>query len=291
VNNGVTATMQDVTISNGFVADDGAGGIGNFGMLTLSHSTLAGNSALNGGGIAFDGTVHIKNSLVATSPSGGDCVDFDSAGGLTGAGVNFDTDGTCAGFTHVTAAQLNLGPLADNGGPTPTQALLPGSIALNAAPAEDGFGHCSDFDGTPAATDQRGVARPQESACDVGAFELEAGYPFSGFFPPVDNPPILNGLKAGSAVPVQFSLGGNQGLSILAVGLPTSEPVACDTTAALDTITQTVTAGGSSLSYDAATQTYTYVWKTDKGWAGTCRQLHLQLIDESQHTALFKFTK
>ena len=42
------------------------------------------------------------------------------------------------------------------------------------------------------------------------------GYRFSGFFPPVDNPPILNVANAGSSVPVIFSLGGNQGLAILA---------------------------------------------------------------------------
>jgi hypothetical protein len=53
---------------------------------------------------------------------------------------------------------------------------------------------------------------------------------------------------------------------------------------------QTVTAS-SSLSYDPSTDTYTYVWKTAKVWANTCRQLVLTLIDGSQHTALFKFTK
>ena len=52
-----------------------------------------------------------------------------------------------------------------------------------------------------------------------------------------------------------------------------------------------MTAGSSSLSYDATTQTYTYVWKTDKTWAGTCRTFLMQLIDGSQHSALFKFTK
>nr|BBJ47930.1 hypothetical protein SAVMC3_05590 [Streptomyces avermitilis] len=51
-----------------------------------------------------------------------------------------------------------MGPLADNGGPTDTTALLPGSPALDAA------------DGCPA-TDQRGVARPQGTACDIGAYE------------------------------------------------------------------------------------------------------------------------
>lgn len=51
----------------------------------------------------------------------------------------------------------------------------------------------------------------------------------------------------------------------------------------------TVTAGASSLSYDATTNTYTYVWKTQKAWAGTCGTLHVTLTDGSDHTALFQF--
>ena len=144
-------------------------------------------------------------------------------------------------------------------------------------------------DPTCTGTDQRGVARPQGPGCDIGAFELEAGFTFSGFFAPVDNPPTFNGLKAGSAVPVKLSLGGDEGVQNLAVGSPTSQPINCSTTAPIDTITQTATAGNSSLSYDPTTQTYTYVWKTDKAWAGTCRQLDVQLSDGSHRLALFKF--
>ena len=52
-----------------------------------------------------------------------------------------------------------------------------------------------------------------------------------------------------------------------------------------------MTAGSSSLSYDAAIDQYVYVWKTDKGWAGTCRQLIVQLIDGTAHVAHFDFAK
>jgi hypothetical protein len=52
-----------------------------------------------------------------------------------------------------------------------------------------------------------------------------------------------------------------------------------------------VTAGGSSLSYDAGTHTYTYVWKTDKAWANTCRQFVLGLNDGTFHRADFQFKK
>ena len=52
---------------------------------------------------------------------------------------------------------------------------------------------------------------------------------FAGFFPPIDNPPVLNKVKAGSAVPVKFSLTGNQGLDIFAAGYPQSAQVPCQT--------------------------------------------------------------
>ena len=54
-------------------------------------------------------------------------------------------------------------------------------------------------------------------------------------------------------------------------------------------IEETVTAGNSSLQYDPGTQRYIYVWKTDKAWAGTCRQLIVKLIDGTEHSALFQF--
>jgi hypothetical protein len=49
------------------------------------------------------------------------------------------------------------------------------------------------------------------------------------------------------------------------------------------------TAGSSGLQYDAASDTYTWVWKTDKSWAGTCRTLTVALNDNTEQTALFTF--
>jgi hypothetical protein len=63
----------------------------------------------------------------------------------------------------------------------------------------------------------------------------------------------------------------------------------CDTGAALDEIEETVTTNASSLSYDAGSQTYNYVWKTASAWAGTCRRFILGLNDATQHYADFKF--
>ena len=116
-------------------------------------------------------------------------------------------------------------------------------------------------------------------------------YAFNGFRSPVDNLPTYNTVKAGSAVPVKFSLSGNQGLGIIASGYPASITVPCDAAAPQDAIEQTATAGGSSLSYDSVADQYNYVWKTEKGWAGTCRQFVLKLDDDTFHQANFKLTK
>jgi dipeptidyl aminopeptidase/acylaminoacyl peptidase len=114
-------------------------------------------------------------------------------------------------------------------------------------------------------------------------------YNFAGFFQPVDNLPTLNSVNPGRAIPVKFSLGGEQGLNIFAAGYPKSEQIACNSNAIVDGIEQTVTAGSSSLSYDASTDIYTYVWKTENAWAGTCRQLVVKLNDGTFHRANFKF--
>jgi hypothetical protein len=114
-------------------------------------------------------------------------------------------------------------------------------------------------------------------------------YQWSGFFQPVDNLPIVNTVKAGQAIPVKFSLGGNYGLNIFATGYPKVQTVTCSSGAPIDQIEQTVTAVASSLSYDAASGRYGYTWKTDKAWAGSCRQLVLKLTDGTEHTAGFQF--
>src|SRR5216684_361207 len=159
-----TLTISNSTLSSNSAAA-GAGGILNVGTVTISNSTLSGNSAPGGGSLANFNAASVKNSIVGNS-SGGNCY-----GTITASGANLDTDGSCRSisFTTVTPAQLNLGPLALNPpGTTATQALLPGSAAINAAT------NCTDVSGNSVTTDQRGVARPDngESACDIGAFEL-----------------------------------------------------------------------------------------------------------------------
>jgi hypothetical protein len=111
---------------------------------------------------------------------------------------------------------------------------------------------------------------------------------FTGFFAPIDNAPTFNVVKAGQSIPVKFSLGGYHGLNIIATGYPVSQQVACDFSN-VDSIEETITAGASALTYDSDTDQYHYVWKTNKAWAGTCRQLTVQLTDGTTHIANFFF--
>jgi hypothetical protein len=183
LNLGGTLRITNCTLSGNSAAGNSAGaggGIANAppGTANISFTTLSGNSADFGGGIINSGsfqvaTLNIKNSIVANSTSGGDCE--NNAGTWNASGQNFTTNGTCPGFTQVTALQLNLGPLANNGGPTFTHALLPGSVAIDAVT------DCTDLSAMPAPvnTDQRGLARPKDgdgngsALCDAGAFELQ----------------------------------------------------------------------------------------------------------------------
>jgi hypothetical protein len=121
-------------------------------------------------------------------------------------------------------------------------------------------------------------------------------YDFKGFYQPVDNKDangnyIYNSVKAGSAIPVKFSLAGNQGLSIFQSGYPASKQVTCPSGAAVDTIEELATTTTSGLKYDATANQYNYTWKTEGAWAGTCRQLTVKLADGTTHQASFKFTK
>jgi hypothetical protein len=118
-------------------------------------------------------------------------------------------------------------------------------------------------------------------------FNIHVRYNFTGFFSPVANPPTLNAVNAGKAVPVKFSLSGDKGLNIFAANNPYTVVLNCDTNDPGVDVTETLNAGGSSLSFDDGQ--YIYVWKTQSSWAGTCRQLIITLNDGTVHTANFKF--
>lgn len=110
-----------------------------------------GSGVHNLGGLVF------TNTIVALNVGGPACYPPAPCGGYS-----LSDDSSCfPGATDVHAEAL-LGPLDDDGGPTPTHALLVGS------PAVDGVGSGCP----PPAADQRGVTRPQGARCDIGAFEL-----------------------------------------------------------------------------------------------------------------------
>jgi hypothetical protein len=125
----------------------------------------------------------------------------------------------------------------------------------------------------------------------VDSVSLLPRYNFSGFSAPIAAAPATNSAKAGQAVPVKFSLGADEGLAIFAAGSPSSMPVDCTTMTPLGASVSATQPGGSTLTYDAASGQYSFVWKTEKAWANSCRYLVVGLADGSVHSALFQFRK
>jgi len=143
--------------------------------LSISHSTVAGNSAYYIGGGVFNGDeMTISHTLMANGATGGNNATYSLP--VISGGYNIADDGSLAltgagDQNDVTNLGTFLGPLADNGGPTQTQALL--ELAGN--PAIDGGN--PGFDGSALPYDQRGVGFPRVdgTAVDVGAFEVQGG--------------------------------------------------------------------------------------------------------------------
>jgi hypothetical protein len=96
-------------------------------------------------------------------------------------------------------------------------------------------------------------------------------------------------VKAGSSVPMKFSLGSFQGLDVIAPGYPVARPVSCSESASVNAVDASSTAAvGTGLRYDDAAGQYVYVWKTDAASTG-CVRFELKLTDGTLHTALFSF--
>src|SRR5262249_14604934 len=130
------------------------------GTLALANCTLSGNSADNGGGIFNQpgSNLTLNNSIVANSPKGGDIV---NQGRLSGSNKLVE-DGS--GLPGWLSGDPGLGELKDNGGPTWTHALLPGSRAIDAGD--------NTLVPTGVTTDQRGRDRFANGLTDLGAFEF-----------------------------------------------------------------------------------------------------------------------
>jgi hypothetical protein len=141
------------------------GGVWHFdGLFQLSFVTVTNNSAARStGGIDNDfGTVTEANSIISSNTAGPGQTLNCTTGQVTDEGNNVVFgDNSCPG----TNGDPKLGALTPaNGGPAPTMALQPGSAAIDRVPIMQ----------CPVTTDQRGVSRPQGSACDAGAYEVAA---------------------------------------------------------------------------------------------------------------------
>lgn len=206
--NGGTLTIINGTISGNVARQHEGGGIANYGTLTITNSTFSGNIArpsllgsvaggiLNGGLFQSAGTLAINNSTlsgnvarggkgsgifnvkestvvlqnsIVANNTGGNC-----HGAVTSEGYNLSSDSTC---DFDAAGDLNntdpsLGGLRNNGGPTKTLALLPGSPAIDSGNPSG----CTDGKGHLLKTDQRGKPRPDKEdsgGCDRGAYERQ----------------------------------------------------------------------------------------------------------------------
>ena len=166
IDNDTTLNISNSTFTGNTGGTNGGGAIINFGPTTVTQSTISGNSSPYGANILnYTGfTLKIGMSIVANGQGGPNC-----GGGqpVTDAGYNIDSGSTC-GFSTANNSKSStdpqLGPLANNGGPTQTMALPSGSPAVDAIPASTA--------GCTGTTDQRGTTRPQGTGCDIGAYEL-----------------------------------------------------------------------------------------------------------------------
>ena len=164
--NGGTLTLSNSTISRNDAHF--GGGIFNWRTLAMTNSTVSGNSAEEeGSAIYYRGDINASVETALSAIDGECAKELETTAPWTSNGYNIESPGDTCGFEHdtdlINVSDLNLGPLADNGGPTETHALLPGSVAIDVIPEA-----ACEVD-----VDQRGVTRPQGPACDVGAFELQ----------------------------------------------------------------------------------------------------------------------
>jgi len=187
-----TLTMTNCTVQDNVAEDGRSDGIFNAGTLTLTNCTVSGNGdtgipqdgqqALPRGAILNEGTMTLLSCTLSgdieSTASGsatlmntlidGECEGDDP----TSSGYNIESPGDTCGFDEakgdkfgVTEEELNLGELADNGGPTMTHKPGAGSAAINQIPG----------DACDLTEDQRGEQRPEPGGtmCDIGSVEVQ----------------------------------------------------------------------------------------------------------------------
>lgn len=170
---GISNYADSLTVANATLFGNSAfgfgGGIYNTSVLSVSSSTVVGNDSETEGGGIFTSTTTttLRSSIISGNTLGADPSDL--YGGFPGAANNLiGSAATSAGLTNgvngnIVGADPKLGPLASNGGPTQTMALLAGSPAIN-----------KGVNSGSLTTDQRGLARVRGAGIDIGAFEYAA---------------------------------------------------------------------------------------------------------------------
>jgi hypothetical protein len=170
---------------------------------------------------------------------------------------------------------------------------------INADPTVGGDYWFTDFNGDTSRTSGNWLVlgRFQGSQADLFGYRMRfktyvaplAAWSFSGLLPPLNPWPAMNRVRAGAVVPVKFSFGADQGLDIFSAA-PSTVVANCDGSVPAGPAGESTNSPGQSgLLYDAATQQYTYVWKTQESWTSTCRQLVLRFKDGSTHRGNFQF--
>jgi hypothetical protein len=150
----VNSTVSGNTSSNVSTSDFGAV-MGD--TVALINSTVAYNPSGGVGSPVTIGRVILRNSILSNN-GGENCTGSAPATAITRQGANISDDDTCGGPTQIMIGDPEIGPLANNGGPTMTHALLAGSPAIDAGSS------CT------VTVDQRYT--PRDADCDVGAFEF-----------------------------------------------------------------------------------------------------------------------
>ena len=180
-NYGEIVTIVNSTISGNSTNSDGGGILNNSKIDHIQNTTIANNTALDGGGI-FHASFGSFGELINTIIAGNTGLDFTEQATVTSA--TYDLVQASSGNSLVNGTNGNivgldpkLGPLANNGGPTWTMALLTGSPAIDAGTSTDA-----------PSTDQRGLPRPSGAGFDIGAYEVQSAGS-------VNHPPVASNLS------------------------------------------------------------------------------------------------
>lgn len=268
-----------------------AGGTHASGIVTWSIASLA---PLAGGTLAVTVAVVSDGSYVSTAS-----MDFAH---LTVRRIRSNTV-TTVRDTVQPLVQITGGPSGDTSDTTPTFDFTVDGVAAAAACRIDGdpFAPCtspftvaSPLSPGPhtfevSATDEAGNSGSDSRAFNVTA----ASVSFTGFFNPVDNPPVTNAVKAGRTVPLSWRLTDGNGYPVttLTSVAVTTTPVTCGLGSGTDPVPEE--AAGASGLQNLGDGYYRFNWKTQRVYANTCRALTLDLGESmgGEHVLLFEFVK